>query len=67
MIVTSTIVTIMIMVPVMRTIITAIVVRFREIKMIMVYIRDVDAEIPSTPTCINRTVKVICPKETTIL
>ena len=67
MIVTSTIVTIMIMVPVMRTIITAIVVRFREIKMIMVYIRDVDAEIPSTPTYINRTVKVICPKETTIL
>ncbi|EDO55933.1 hypothetical protein BACUNI_00407 [Bacteroides uniformis ATCC 8492] len=67
MMVTTAIIAVVIVRTIMATAICTVMIRPREIEMIMVGVSDVNPKRPTTTTYINRTVKIGGPHETAVL
>lgn len=66
--ITSAIITcIVIVLPIMSTAITAIMVGTAKVIMIMVYICDINTEVPIVSTRIDRAIEILCPQKAAVL
>ena len=52
---------VVIMLPIMATAITTVMIGTTEIIVIMVYVRDINTEVPIVSTRIDRTIEIFCP------